>query len=224
MSNIGFRVYTDIKRPSKDIIEKFKDIPVANIADNMGRISCVGTEIKRYSNVNMLGCAFTVKVAPGDNLMFHKALDMAKPGDVIVVDGEGSSSHSLCGEIMVQYAIKQGFNGFLINGCIRDSGTISGLNFSIYAIGVQPKGPYKNGPGEIGIPVCVGGIVIAPGDILVGDADGVVVIKPCDAEDVLRKAIAHNKMEEDTFRHIAAGTFDRSWVDKTLKEKSCEII
>ena len=224
MSNIGFRIFTKIERLPKDFIAKFKGIPVANIADNMGRTSCVGTEIKRYSGKNMVGSAFTVKVAPGDNLMFHKALDMAQPGDVIVVDGEGSMAHSLCGEIMVQYALKKGIIGFLLNGCFRDCEAISALDFNMYAKGVQPKGPYKNGPGEIGIPVCVGGVVITPGDILVGDADGVVVIKPEDAQDVLQKGINHNKMEEQTFKDIANNKLDRSWVDKTLKDKGCEII
>ncbi len=224
MANIGCRIYTAINRPSQSLIAEFGAIPVANIADNMGRISCVDSHIKPYNNVRLLGPAFTVKAPLGDNLMFHKALDMAQPGDVIVVDGEADLNHSLCGEIMFRYAISRGIAGFLIDGCIRDAAALKELDFPVYARGVQPKGPYKNGPGEINVPVSIGGQAVLPGDIVVGDSDGVVVIRPADADALLEKSKAHNQMEARTFEQIAAGTFDRSWVDKTLKEKGCEIL
>lgn len=224
MGNIGFRIYTKISRPSKEMIDGFKDIPVANIADNMGRISCVDSYIRPFNDVKMLGPAFTVKAPPGDNLLFHKAIDMAQPGDILVIDGEGDINHSLCGEIMFRYAMSRGIKGFLIDGVIRDAASLKDLDFPVYARGVQPKGPYKNGPGEINVPVCIGGQVVRPGDIISGDTDGVVIIKPEDAEDLLKKSLAHNAMEVKFFQQIKDGTFDRSWVDKTLKEKGCEII
>lgn len=224
MSNIGFRIYTRIDRPNWELVEKFRDIPVANIADNMGRFYCVGTYIKPFSEAKLLGTALTVRVPGGDNLMFHKALDMAQPGDVIVVDGEGNMNRSLCGEIMVRYAMKKGIAGFLIDGCIRDVDSIRKLGFPVYARGVNPMGPYKNGPGEINVPVSCGGQVIFPGDIIVGDADGVVVIRPSDAEDVLIKAQTHHKNEIMTFEQIERGMLDRSWIERSLKEKGCEII
>jgi len=152
VGNIGFRIYTKIERPSRELVEGFKDIPVANIADNMGRISCVDSYIKPFNHVGLLGTAFTVKAPLGDNLMFHKAIDMAQPGDIIVVDGEADMNHSLCGEIMFRYAMSRGIAGFLIDGCIRDAASLKDLDFSVYARGVNPKGPYKNGPGEINIP------------------------------------------------------------------------
>lgn len=224
MSNIGFRIYTRIDRPNWELVEKFRDIPVANIADNMGRFYCVDTYIKPFSEAKLLGTALTVRVPGGDNLMFHKALDMAQPGDVIVVDGEGNMNRSLCGEIMVRYAMKKGIAGFLIDGCIRDVDSIRKLGFPVYARGVNPMGPYKNGPGEINVPVSCGGQVIFPGDIIVGDADGVVVIRPSDAEDVLIKAQTHHKNEIMTFEQIERGMLDRSWIERSLKEKGCEII
>jgi RraA family protein len=222
--NPGFRIYKTINRPSKELIEAFRDIPVANIADNMGRISCVDSYIKPFNKVRLLGTAFTVKAPLGDNLMFHKALDMAKPGDVIVVDGESDMNHALCGEIMMRYAMKKGIAGFLIDGCIRDAAALEDLEFSVYARGVNPKGPYKNGPGEINVPVNCGGQVVLPGDIIVGDSDGVVIIRPADAQDILEKAKAQNQNEMKTFEQIEKGTLDRSWVDNTLKAKGCEII
>ena len=129
MKNPGFRIYTKVKRPSLDLVEKFTDIPVANIADNMGRISCVDTAIKPYNKVKMVRTAITVKAPLGDNLMFHKALDIAQKGDIVVVDGEGCMEHSLTGEVMMTYALSKGIKGFIIDGCIRDVEAVEMLNF-----------------------------------------------------------------------------------------------
>lgn len=224
MANIGFRIFTSINRPSRELIEKFADIPVANLADNMSRMPCVDAAIRPFNDVPLLGVAFTVRAPQGDNLMFHKAIDMAAPGDIIVVDAEGDVTRSLCGEIMFTYAKSRGIAGFVVDGAIRDCYSLKDMDFPVYARAVQPNGPYKNGPGEIGVPVCIGGRVVMPGDILIGDADGIVIIRPEDAEEALLKGRAHNEMEKESFLQIAAGTYDRSWVDKALAEKGCEII
>jgi RraA family protein len=223
MPNPGFRVISEIPRPPRALVEAFADIPVANIGDNMSRLSCLSAAIRPYGKTRMIGTAFTVKAPVADNLMFHKALDIAQPGDVIVVDGQGDLNHALCGEIMMRYAITRRIAGFIIDGCIRDVEGLAALDFPVYARGVTPKGPYKNGPGEVNVPVVCGGQAVLPGDIIVADADGIVVIRPGDAEWVLAKAKEHNAMEAKTFQHIAAGTFDRSWVNKTLTDKGCEI-
>lgn len=224
MANVGFRIFTQIQRVSSERIERFRGIPVANICDNMSRLYAVHKDIKPYNNMPLLGSALTVKSPAGDNLMFHKAISMAQPGDVIVVDGEGGIDHALCGEIMVREAIKKSLSGFLIDGCIRDVEALTNLPLSIFARGVQPKGPYKNGPGEINVPVCVGGMAILPGDIVVGDFDGVVIIRPDDLDEVYEKAYAHSQTEESKFKKIEAGTLDKSWVDESLKNQNCQII
>lgn len=224
MSNIGCRIYNKIERLPDELINQFKDIPVANLSDNMGRIACIDTAIRPLNKVRLIGSALTVKVAPNDNLFFHKAIDMAQPGDVIVVDGEGSTSHSLCGEIMYRYAMSRGIRGFIIDGVVRDCESLDELPFAVYARGVQPKGPYKNGPGEINVPVAIGGIVVEPGDLVLGDRDGVVVIKKADAHEMLEKGKVHNAMEVKTFEDIAAGRLNRDWVDQTLAKINCEII
>lgn len=224
MSNVGFRVYTKIERPDSELVKGFKGIPVANIADNMNRFSCVDARIKPMNRSPLLGTAFTVKSRTADNLLFHKALDIAKPGDVIVVDVQGDTVNSVTGEIMMRYAKKKGLAGFLIDGAIRDSGALAEMDFAVYAKGVTPMGPYKDGPGEINVPVSCGGVVVNPGDIIVGDEDGVVVIKPQDAPDILAKARATTIKEAGIFKAIEEGTWDRAWVDKTLKERGCEII
>jgi len=224
MSNTGFRIYTRINRPAPQLVEKFRGLPVANIADNMNRLFCVDAAIRPMNGCALLGTAFTVKSRPGDNLMFHKALDMAKPGDVIVVDLRGETVNSAVGEIMMRYARKKGIAGFLIDGAVRDTGALADMDFSVYAKGITPMGPYKDGPGEINVQVCCGGVCVNPGDIIVGDADGVVVIPQEDAESVLEKAQATFAKEAGIFKAIEDGTWDRSWVDKALKDKGCEII
>ena len=224
MPNPGFRVITKIARPARALVDAFADIPVANIGDNMGRLSCVSAAIRPYGKLRMLGTALTVRGPVGDNLMFHKALDIAEPGEIIVVDGQGDMNHALCGEIMMRYAISRGVSGFLIDGCIRDVEGLATLDFPVYARGVTPKGPYKSGPGEVNVPVVCGGQAVLPGDIIAADADGVVVIRPADAEWVLAKAIEHNAMEVRVFRDIAAHTLDRGWVNRTLTDKGCEIL
>ncbi len=223
MPNPGFRVITSVARPSRTLVESFADIPVANIGDNMGRLSCLSAAIKPYGKVRLLGPAITVKAPVGDNLMFHKALDIAEPGDVIVVDGQGDMNHALCGEIMMRYAVTRRIAGFVIDGCIRDVEGLRLLDFPVYARGVTPKGPYKSGPGEVNVPVVCGGQAVLPGDIVAADGDGIVIIRPEDAEWVLAKAREHNAMEARTFEDIAAHALNRAWVQKTLEEKGCEI-
>ncbi len=225
MANAGFRIYTKINRPSKELVEQFRGLPVANIADEMNRFSCVDARIKPLNSTPLLGTAFTVKARVGDNLMFHKAIDMAQPGDVIVVDGQGDLVNSLTGEIMMRQVLKKGIAGVVIDGAVRDADALRQLDLAIYAAGITPQGPYKNGPGEINVPVCCGGIVVNPGDILVGDGDGIVVISPKDAASIADKAKSKQKKEQETFAHIAAGTLDRSaYSDEVFKKLGCEFV
>ena len=220
----GFRVYTRINRPSRELVEEFRGLPAANIADEMNRFGCMDARIKPVNAVPLLGTAFTVKARIADNLLLHKAIDMAEPGDVIVVDVQGDIANSLIGEIMLRQAVKRNIAGIIVDGAIRDVEALRELSIPIYAVGCTPKGPYKDGPGEINTPVSCGGVVIYPGDIIVGDADGVVVISPKDAPGVVKKAKGKYLEEQEKFRSIEQGTLDRLWVDKALAERGCEII
>ena len=225
MSNAGFRIYTKIRRPARELVEEFRGLPVANIADEMNRLFCVDARIKPLNHTPLLGTAFTVKAKVGDNLMFHKAIDMAQPGDVIVVDVQGDLTNSLTGEIMMRLAAKRGLAGVVVDGAVRDADALREMEFSVYAAGVTPKGPYKEGPGAINVPVSCGGVVVFPGDILVGDGDGIVVISPKDALAVLEKAKKKLAQEQATFKAIEEGTLDRSaYSDEAFIKKGCEII
>ena len=224
MSNVGLRIYTKVNRPPKELIQSFAGLPVANIADTMNRMFCIDAKIRPVNSAPLLGPAFTISSRPGDNLLLHKALDMAQPGDILVVDAQGDLSNSIMGELMVLWAKKRGLGGFVIDGAIRDLSALKNMDIPIYAAGITPAGPYKDGPGEINVPVSCGGVVIQPGDILVGDEDGLVVIRPEDAPELLQKTKAKNQAEQKTMQDIDNMAWDRTWVDKALQERGCEYI
>jgi RraA family protein len=170
----------------------------------------------------LVGNALTVKVPPGDNLMVHKAIDIAQPRDVIVVDAGGDLSHAIIGEMMATHAQRRGVAGLVIHGAVRDSAAIRQHGFPVYAGGVTHRGPYKNGPGEINCTVAIGGMVIQPGDVIVGDDDGIVAVPLAQAELLLSLAAQHCAKEDKTLAEIKAGTVDRSWVDALLASRGCE--
>jgi regulator of RNase E activity RraA len=153
----------------------------------------------------------------------HKAIDMARPGDVIVVDAGGITTQAIIGEIMSLHAETRGVAGMVIDGAIRDAGAIAASPFPVYARGVTHRGPYKNGPGEINAAVSIGGLVIQPGDIVIGDEDGLLAIPPGQAAELLQAAMAYARKEEAVLASIRAGTIDRSWVDAALGQKGCRI-
>lgn len=227
MTNIGCRIYPEYQRPNQKLIDAFKEMPVANIDDCMNRTAALRPDIKRIGTdrTQLLGPAFTVKVAEGDNLMFHKAMDMAKPGDVIVIDAGGMTERSILGAIMATYCKSRGIKGIVIDGSIRDADELSDLgNFAVYAKAITPNGPYKNGPGELRGTISLSGIVVNPGDIIVGDGDGVIVVRPDEAEELARKTEAIMKKEYELMQSIIKeGKYDRPWVDEKIKEIGCEI-
>ena len=193
--NVGCRIVTGHKRPDKSLVARFQELPVANVGDCMNRVAAVHQDIVPMNKSKLVGTAFTVKVPQGDNLMFHKAMDMAEPGDVIVIDAGGMENRAIFGELMINYCRLRGLAGVIVDGAIRDYDTISQMDFPVYARGINPNGPYKNGPGEIGTPVSFGGQLVYPGDIVIGDADGIIFIRLEDAEELIEKTEAVFKME-----------------------------
>lgn len=224
MSNVGFRIFTKINRPDAALIEGFRDLPAANIGDCLNRASQLDARISKISKGNVLGPAFTVKSRAGDNLLLHKALDMAQPGDVIVFDAHGDLTNAITGELMMQTAVQKKLGGVIIDGAIRDLATLREMDLPIFAAGVTPAGPYKDGPGEINVPISIGSVVVHPGDIIVGDEDGIVVVRPNEAAEIAEKAKKKQAAEEEKMASIKAGTQNVSWIDKELSAKGCEII
>lgn len=222
--SIGCKVIYDFDRPSKERVEQFRGVPVANIDDNMGRIAAVDAAIVPMNPSPLLGVAFTIRMPAGDNLMFHKAMDLAKPGDVIMIDAGGGTERAIFGELMAHYCRKRGIAGIVVDGAIRDRDGIGKMtDFPVYARGVTPNGPYKNGPGEINVPVVVGGKLVKPGDIIVGDTDGVIIIDPAIADEVAAATRATMEKEEKIVADIEnKGEYIRPWVDEKLREIGCE--
>jgi len=219
---VGLQIFKRTRQVSPQIVESFQGLPVANISDCMGRITAAGARLRpMHKNGYLAGPALTVKTRPGDNLMIHKALTMARPGDVIVVDGGGDLTNALFGEIMVATAVKIGLAGIVLNGAVRDSEEIGRGEFPLYAAGVTHRGPYKDGPGEINVPIAIDGMVILPGDLVVGDADGLLCIPFEDVEDVLAATRKKMQLEKEMLANIAAGKLDTTWIDVTLNRIGC---
>jgi regulator of RNase E activity RraA len=190
------------------------------VSDVMGRlIGTTGLHPVNRSPVRVCGTAFTVKVRAGDNLLIHKALDLLAPGDVLVVDGEGDLSRGLIGEIMLTLAIAQGAVGLVVDGAVRDVEAFEEHQFPCWARGINLRGPYKEGPGAINAPVSVGGMLVHPGDIIIGDADGLVVVSQAQALDVAKRAHAKVADEKKTIAEIKAGRYSSAWVDAQIQHK-----
>ena len=221
---IGFRIARRARKVDAALIASYKALPLANISDCMWRMSAGGSRLRpMHGGGVMAGPALTVKTRPGDNLMVHKAIDMAEPGDVIVVDAGGELTAAIIGELMSTHAMTRGVAGFVIDGAIRDSAALRAGRFPVYAAGVTHRGPYKDGPGEINTAIALDGKVIAPGDLMLGDEDGVLAIPFDEAEAIYAQAVAKNAAEEKQMAAIKAGTIDRGWVDATLQRLGCEI-
>jgi regulator of RNase E activity RraA len=190
-----------------ELIDAFASCSVANISDNLDRaIGAVG--IRPFSkNTRLAGRALTVRTAAGDNLYIHRALDVLFPGCIIVVDGGGFDGRALIGEIMVAIAKSRGASGFVIDGAIRDAEPIAAGDFPVFGRAAIHLGPYKNGPGAINVPVSVGGMMVNPGDIVVGDGDGIVAFSPDIAADLLAATRKQAGKEAEMLRGVANGTY-----------------
>lgn len=221
---IGMQILKRRRAVDLALARQFLDIPVANVSDCMSRMSAGGASLRpMHGGQPMAGPALTVKTRPGDNLMIHKALELALAGDVIVVDAGGDLTNSLIGEIMVGHAARRVLGGIVIHGAIRDARAIREGRFPVFATGVTHRGPYKDGPGEINVPVAIDGMVIEPGDLVVGDDDGVLCVPFTQAAALLQTARDKQAAEAVMVAAIAGGTYEAPWIDATLARLDCFI-
>jgi regulator of RNase E activity RraA len=197
------------------ILAALRDIPVAALSDNMHRnIGTTGLlPYHRPVAGTLAGTAVTARSRGGDNLTYLRALEFCRPGDVLVVDAGGDLANAVVGGILSFYAAHIGVAGVVIDGAVRDVAEIRAREFPVYARGVTHRGPYKDGPGEINVPVSVGGMVVNPGDIVVGDQDGLMAFARDEAELLIEKARAHLAAEAETIRAMKEGRWDRSFID-----------
>jgi len=222
----GFRIRYDVERPAPESWEPLRRFDTPGISDQMNRLYTMCTHIKNLTPeaLTLFGPALTVKCYPGDNLMVHKALDVAKPGDVVCVDTGSSSMGAVLGDLISTKARHRGIAGFVVDGLVRDLPEIRKLgDFPVFARGVTPIGPLHRGPGEINHPVSVGGIVVNPGDVICADLNGVVVVPQGVIEDLVARLEAKEAAEADYREAVARGEFNNAWVDRLLQENGVAV-
>jgi len=200
-------VKTKIERPSKELIDRFRGIGTATVHEAYGRKGAVDSAIKPMrSGVRVCGPAFTVQCHPGDNLMLHKALERAQPGDVLVTTVEGYYEAGYWGALMATSAVARGLGGLAIDGCVRDSAEIIKMGFPIFCRGFCIKGTTKTVLGWINHPILFGGILVHPGDLILGDDDGMVVVRREECGTVLENSIQRIEAEKKKEQKLKSGT------------------
>lgn len=222
-----------IERPDMstlpDIIRSFERVPAdlvaqaaqfqpAIFADVAGRRGALHGRIKPlHPRMKLAGTAITVEVRPGDNLMIHAAIALAKPGDVLVIDGKGDQTSALMGTIMMTACRQLGIAGVVMDGAARDSIEIDEMDYPVFSVGTNPNGPTKNVGGRIGHPVSVGGVTVYPGDFVIGDADGVVVVERDKLAGLLPLAAKKVKDEAARIAAIKEGDTAAKWLTAALR-------
>ena len=221
----GFRVRTNFKRLDADFVQQFAEFATPDISDLLNRLYAVDSAVHCLSGSHhsLCGLACTVKVFPGDNLMVHKSLDVAKPGDIIVVDAGASTMNAVLGDLVSTKAKHRKIQGFVIDGLVRDLPGIVEIDFPVFARGTTPIGPLHRGPGEVNYPITCGGVVVNPGDIIVADQAGVVVVPQEIAAELLARLQSHNATNAEYLANVKRGVFSNQWVDKLLGEANCPI-
>jgi regulator of RNase E activity RraA len=216
----------DFPRLDAALMNRFQGYEVPEISDALNRLYALDAAIECQSNRRhrLCGSVCTVHVFPGDNLMIHKALDVAKPDDIVVVDAHGvRCMNAVIGDIICTKAKHRGIAGFVVDGLVRDMPGIEHLDFPVFARGTTPVGPLHRGPGEINYAISCGGIVVNPGDVIVADLSGIVLIPQECAEDILRRLDAQKAHQEKYLAAVRRGEFSNAWVDELLKQQECPV-
>ena len=219
MSTIGFRILRAPARLPSELVARFVGLASSNLADAMGRFHFMDPGIQQRTGLALCGLAVTVCARPGDNLMVHKALQVAEPGDIIVVSTCGNTTSAVFGELMGRSAAAQRVGGLIVDGAIRDVDGLARLGLPAYSRTVSPGACDKDGPGEINVPISCGGTVVCAGDIVVGDGDGVAVVPRDSASEVLELVTLLMERERKRITEIDAGTVFRPDVDALLRQK-----
>jgi RraA family protein len=221
----GFRIQMSFERLDVEFMAQFAEFDSPDISDQLNRLYALTSAIQCLTGPDhqVVGPACTVKVYPGDNLMVHKALDIAAPGDVVVVDAGASRMNAALGSLISTKAQHRGIAAFIVDGYVRDLPEIVPLDFPVFARGTTPIGPLHRGPGEINYPICCGGVVVNPGDIVVADGFGVVIVPRDNAVDILERLQAYQEKNREYFAGVKRGIFSNKWVDDLLDETGCII-
>jgi regulator of RNase E activity RraA len=216
---IGFRILPSPPPLDATLVKQFQGLASSNVADAMGRFNFMDPGIRSRSGFPLFGTAVTVNCRPGDNLLVHKALQVARPGEIVVVNTWGNTTSAVFGEMMCTTAAAVRLGGIVVDGAIRDVDGIARLKFPAFSRSVTPGGCDKDGPGEINVPVSCGGAVVMPGDIVVGDDDGVAVVPRAHADEVLRLVADLMAREAKRIAEINGGVHFKPEIDHALRAK-----
>ncbi|MGX9935383.1 RraA family protein [Advenella kashmirensis] len=211
-------INSNFDRPTAEQINAAKTFAASIMADAAGRRGALDGRIQPLaSHMQLCGPAFTVEVRPGDNLMIHAALVLARPGDVLVIDGQADTRCALMGELMCKHAVAAGLAGLVVDGAIRDRSDLREGNFPVFACASNPNGPTKNLAGRIGHPVSAGGVTVNAGDLVCADQDGVLIVPRQDIDIVLEGARKKIQVEHKRREDIANGNLVYDWLEQALK-------
>ena len=219
MPKLGFRVLPAPPRLPDGLVDQFRGLASPNVADAMGRFNFMDPGIVSRTGLPLCGRAVTVSARPADNLMVHKALQLGEPGDIVVVSTCGNTTSAVFGGLMCETAAAARLGGIVVDGAIRDVDDLTRLRFPAFSRSVCPGGCDKDGPGEINVPISCGGTVVAPGDIVVGDVDGLAVVPYANAAEVLELVRQLCDRERARIAEIRSGTLFRPEIDEALKKK-----
>jgi len=215
---VGFRIRSQWRRPDAALLASFGNASSAQVADSMSRLGAMDTGIRPiWPSPRIIGSALTVWCHAGDNLMLHKAISMAVPGDILLMNTQGNISNSGFGELVATSAVKIGVRGVIVDGTVRDSEALQALALPVYARGLCANGCNKDGPGEVGAIISCGGVAVRPGDIIIADRDGVAVVPLDDASEVAKLAAAQVEREEKRLAEIKKGLLVRPEIDGHLR-------
>jgi len=220
----GFRVALDFQRLDPQVVRQFALFDTPDISDLLNRLYSVDSAVHCLTGGHhrLCGPVCTVKVFPGDNLMVHKALDVAQPGDVVVVAAYGSTN-AVLGDLVCCKAKHRRIAGFIVDGLIRDLPNVLDLDFPVFARGTTPVGPLHRGPGEINYPIACGGTVVHPGDLVIADQAGIVIVPYEIAEELLARLKSHQAVNAAYLASVQRGDFSNAWVDRLLEAAECPV-
>ena len=225
MTTLGFRLITDFPRPDAALVAGFCGAATGHVGDALGRSAAMEAAIKPVSpDAAFCGVAFTVKARPVDNLVVWKALELARPGDVLVIATAGHLAHSTWGDLTSRVGAARGLAAMVTDGAVRDLDGIAEAGLPVFAAAVTPNSPQKDGPGEINVPIACGGQVVHPGDILVGDRDGVVVVPRGDAAAALSELERIRAYDAERLAAIGRGDLFPSDLDQVLRERGAAFL
>ena len=215
---IGFRVYAPWARPDEALLRAFQNAASPQVADSMSRLGAMDIGIKAiWHSPRIIGSALTVWLHTGDNLMLHKAISVAEPGDILVVNTQSNVANSPFGELIAASALKVGIRGVIIDGTVRDAESLEAMKLPVYARGLCPNGCNRDGAGEVGGVIACGGVAVRPGDIIIADRDGVTVVPLADAAEVAKLSVEKVEAENNRAADIQKGVIVRAEIDEKLK-------